>query len=225
MSQVSAELRWFVDAASGADVEPLDRWFRGGASPPGGGKEARVDVYALDASTDELGAKDRGGKPGLEVKVLVQRDFSSIDFGSRRATAQLWSKVTSKVLSLPAEPAQRSALSKTRLLRKFDTTSPLAVEIPLGAGRFGEEPLHGALPDIGCNVEWTEVCAQGSPLAWRTFGLEAFAFGQSGSIDRALEDALRRTLRALTDALGPPPELSEAWRELSYPAWLVRPRG
>ena len=81
MPQVSAEMRWFLKAAHATEVTAFDQWFRSGPQPPGGGK-ARTDAYAVDASTDELGAKDRGGKPGLEVKVLVG-NLGSLKFGAR----------------------------------------------------------------------------------------------------------------------------------------------
>jgi hypothetical protein len=50
---------------------------------------------------------------------------------------------------------------KRRSLRKFAASGASVVEVELGAGPFGEEPKVGALPDVGCNVEWTEVQIEG----------------------------------------------------------------
>ena len=219
MPQVSAEMRWFLDATHSTDGEAFDVWFKSGSLPPGGGKE-RKDVYAVDRSTDELGVKNREGKSGLEVKALVEPRFLSLEFGTRKATAQLWSKVTSNILMLPDDAGAKCTTLKTRWLRKFDTTGSAATEVEIGAGPFGEDPVQGSLPDIGCNVEWTLIKVPGLAAQWWTFGLEAFAFGQDGPISRLLEEALRKTLIAISSSRPGVPSLGMVWREQSYPAWL-----
>jgi hypothetical protein len=220
MPQVSAELRWFLDATNSTDVKAFDKWFKSGSLPPGGGKKVREDVYAVDPSTDELGVKNREGKSGLEVKALVEPRFLSLEFGTRKATAQLWSKVTSNILKLPVNATAKRTTLKTRWLRKFDTATSAATEVKLGGGPFGEDPAQGSPPDLGCNVEWTLVEVPGVAVQWWTFGFEAFAFGQAGPVCPLLEEGLRRTLTALRASLPSAPSLGQVWREQSYPAWI-----
>lgn len=220
MPQVSAELRWFLDAAHAEESEAFGRWFRGGAPPPGGG-EPRDDVYALDDSTEEIGVKSRGEKPGLEIKALVVPELCALEFGGRSGQVQIWSKVTSKVLALPDGDGARRATRKTRWLRKLDASGSRATEIALGAGKRREDPLKGSRPDLGCNVEWTSVEILGSSRTWWTFGLEAFAYKQPGGLAPILEDCLRKAVAALEKHHGAPPRLVNAWKEWSYPAWLA----
>ena len=66
MPQVTAELRWFLDARNAADVDAFERWFRSGTLSPGGGKKPREDVYVFDPS-------------------LVEPLFFPLEFGSRKA--------------------------------------------------------------------------------------------------------------------------------------------
>jgi hypothetical protein len=218
MPQVSAELRWFVDATNSAEVRTFDTWFKSGRMSPGGGVRIREDVYAVDSSTDELGVKNREGKSGLEVKVLVEPRFLSLEIGARNATAQLWSKVTSSVLMLPVNTTGRLVVLKTRWLRKFDTSTSFVREIKLGGGPFGEEPIEESSVDIGCNVEWTSIEINGN-THW-TFGFEAFAFGQAGPVFPLLEDGLRRLVSTLNSTIPSVPPLGTMWREQSYPAWI-----
>jgi hypothetical protein len=224
MPQVSAEIRWFLDAVHAEQVDAFTRWFRSGPFAPGGGTE-RVDVYARDRSTDELGVKGRGQKagsetPSVEVKALVVPALGTVSFGARDATIQIWSKVRSRSISLPSDAGARCTTRKVRWLRKFDTSGPRATEIELGGGKSGEEPKSGASPDVGCNVEWTKITVEGDVREWWSFGVESFAFGAEGGVERILEGALRQALGALTDRLGSPPAIGPDWSELSYAAWL-----
>jgi len=220
MPQVSAELRWFLNATSSTDVNAFDRWFKSGTLSPGGGKKQREDVYAVDPSTDALGVKNREGKAGLEVKALVDPQFFSVQIGTRKATVQMWSKVTSNILTLPVDATARRTTLKTRWLRMFDTAKSVATEVELGAGPFGEDPTQGSQPNLGCNVEWTLVEVPGLVAKWWTFGLEAFAFAQTTPIHSHLEAGLRKTLAAIGTSIGNAPILGEAWCEQSYPTWL-----
>lgn len=107
MPQVSAEVRWFWMPCT----RLTSRRSTNGSSPEVchlvGLNKVREDVYVVDPSTDELGVKTREGKSGLEVKALIEPRLLSLGFGARRATAQLWSKVTSSILSLPVKFAGR----------------------------------------------------------------------------------------------------------------------
>ena len=220
MPQVSAELRWFLNATNLNDVDAFDRWFKSETLSPGGGKRKREDVYAVDPSTDELGVKNREGKSGLEVKALVEPLFFSVEFGTRKAAVQLWSKVTSNILTLPVGATVRRRTLKTRWLRKFDTANSVATEVELGAGPFGEDPTQGASPNLGCNVEWTFVEVPGLVAKLWTFGLEAFAFAQTTPVHSHLEAGLRKTLAVMRTNFVNPPILGEAWCEQSYPSWI-----
>jgi hypothetical protein len=225
MAQVSAEIRWFLNAAHAEQVDAFTRWFQSGPLSPGGGTE-RVDVYARDASTDELGVKERDQKPGanektgVEVKALVVPALGTVNFATRDATIQIWTKLPSRSLSLPSDASARCTTRKLRWLRKFDTSGATVIEVELGGGKSGEDPLNGARPNLACNVEWTRVKVDGDTREWWSFGAEAFAFGARGGVEGTLESALRQALGALTDQLGPPPALGQEWTELSYPAWL-----
>jgi hypothetical protein len=206
MPQASAEIRWFLNAAHAEQVDAFTRWFESGPMAPGGGSE-RVDAYARDASTDELGVKERdqkpgaSEKPGVEVKGLVVPALGTLSFGARDATIQIWTKVSSRAISLPPEASAHCTTRKRRWLRKFDTSGSTANEIELGGGKSGEEPKSGARPEVGCNVEWTKVTVEGDAREWWSFGAEAFAFGARGGVEGTLEAALRQALGALTDHL------------------------
>ena len=144
----------------------------------------------------------------------------SVEFGTRKASVQLWSKVTSNILTLPVGATVKRTTLKTRWLRMFDTADSVAMEVELGAGPFGEDPTQGSPPHLGCNVEWTLVEAAGYVAKWWTFGLEAFAFAQTTPVHFHLEAGLRKTLAAMRTKLGNPPILGEAWCEQSYPTWI-----
>lgn len=218
MPQVSLEVRWFLDASNGSAVAAFDAAFRAGPVAPGGGHSPRVDVY-LSEDNDELGIKLRGGKKGLEIKALVDANWLGVTLGRRRATAQLWSKVTSESLRLPPDqPTQ--ATSKIRWLRKFALDGERLDEVELGGGNAGEDAKDGVRRNVGCNVEWTLVQVPGRPDFW-TLGLEAFAFGSTGSnqLD-LLAKALLGTVSALERRDSPLPGPNDDWQERSYPAWL-----
>ena len=64
---VSAEMRWFWN---GKCPKPVHDWFFRTGSSPGGG-HPRIDKYLLQPHEREIGLKERGGNPGLEIKGLV----------------------------------------------------------------------------------------------------------------------------------------------------------
>lgn len=198
---LSAEVRWFWEGR----MPELKRWFGSGPFAPGGG-EVRVDTYAVDPAQLELGVKSRGNKPGLEVKALVS-ERQSRGIGQLLSATQIWTKVSSTVLSLDGLPAM--AANKRRWLRKFDTGGSTVTEIELGED---ERPKAGGLPDDGCNVELTEVWLEDPERVWTTLGFEAF-----GSFDR-VERSLAATLTQMSAVAMPNIGAGEA---LSYPAWLA----
>lgn len=210
-------MRWFLGPAETARASAFDTWFLSGRTPAGGRADrARQDLYVRDEETEALGVKAREGKSGLEVKALVDPAFCELRLGGRVARVEVWTKVTSKALLVPPGPEATRAVRKRRRLRKFDTTGPVAIEIALGAGASGEDPLSGEKPARGCNVEWTALEMAGSPAGF-TFALEAFA------VDAGLEplrEALEKTLAALGTTRPGMPALDDAWIELSYPRWV-----
>jgi hypothetical protein len=105
------------------------------------------------------------------------------------------------------------AVTKTRWLRKFDTSKYVRSEIPLGAN---EKPTPGySLPVQGCNVELTEIEMVGHAGRWWTLGFEAFGEFESLPTDLTLTVLLEKPL--LLRIIG-------SGTFLSYPAWL-RMRG
>jgi hypothetical protein len=173
----------------------------------GGGGERR-DEYLDDPTQKELGIKRRGGAKGVEVKGLVA--VLSEDGGEPpfRGRIELWSKWTSTVLDLSGHPM--TATTKKRWLRRFDLSVAIPKEIPLGAGKTREEPLHGERVDRGCNVEITELLVADGK-AWWTLGFEAFG-------DRTTIEGDLLTVIGVMARRHPPP--FDTTCSASYPAWL-----
>lgn len=201
--QVSAELRWFWRGAVPGDV---DAWFRSGPPPAGG--EPREDVYLRDPARPELGIKQRGNEPGVEIKglVAVRAPSASGPFPGR---VELWCKWSSDVLRLRDLPAVTTV--KTRWLRKFAASRDAVREIELD--RTGQPRNGEPQPRAGCNLELTQVMLRDARQGeWWTLGFEAF-----GDLE-SVEQDLRRTM----DRLGTgAPGLSGA-AQASYPRWLAR---
>jgi hypothetical protein len=105
------------------------------------------------------------------------------------------------------------AVTKTRWLRKFDTSKYVRSEIPLDAN---EKPKADySLPLQGCNVELAEVQIGGHAGAWWTLGFEAF--GELDSVPMNLTLTLMPEEPVLERIVA-----SGAF--LSYPAWLLARR-
>ena len=98
---------------------------------------------------------------------------------------------------------------KRRWLRKFDTTSPSPVEIPLNDKELPVDARQ-PLPARGCNVELTEVTLTGGDIWW-TLGFEAF-----GGVGTVAED-LHKVATPLAGEGRP--DLSGGLMA-SYPTWL-----
>ena len=201
---ISAEVRWFWPGSPPPDLETH---FRGGAIAPGGGGEPRPDEYVIDPDQRELGIKIRPGRPGIEIKGLVEvRERLARPFEGR---VQVWSKWTSKALTIDHLP--RVVVKKRRWLRKFDTSESTIRELALDA----DERLLDAsapLPDQGCHVELVDVRVGHELEQWSTFGFEAF-----GPLD-TVERSLYRTAAAM-----PAPGAGTFTQalEMSYPEWLA----
>lgn len=205
--QLSAEIRlfWF-------DHKPaaLESWFMDEgvhAMRPGGG-EVRTDVYLRDENQIGLGVKTRGKNSGVEVKGLVAVPGDTVRFDSYEIPIEIWTKWPSEKLGFDTN--RGIVVQKRRWVRKFDTAQARIVEVPLDSK---ERPANGAaFPDVGCNVEWTEVEIQSVETCW-TLGFESF-----GTL-RDVENSLRSVVRMMGERN--PPHAPGAMG-LSYPAWIAK---
>ena len=203
---LSAELRWFWQ---GRCPQPVYDWFFKSGLPPGGGL-SRVDKYVPQRGEAEISLKRRGDKPELEVKGLVTTRRAS-ELEPLAPHIEIWCKWSCTIpgLSLTDEVA----VTKTRWLRKFDTSKYVRSEIPLDAN---EKPKVGhSLPAQGCNVELTEVQMAGHAGVWWTLGFEAF--GDLDSVSTNLTLTLMPEKAVLERIVA-----SGAF--VSYPAWLLARR-
>jgi hypothetical protein len=202
--QVSAELRWFW---KNAPPPGLEDWFKRARpshpSAPGGGVVPRTDLYRRDAKQVELGIKLRGGKPGYEVKGLVE-DLGRIDADPFVGNGELWTKWTVEGLRFDAEEVV--ATTKLRWIRKLDTSGQGITEVELGAD---EKALSGARPQTGCQVELTQIFV--GDEGWWSFSFESF--GTVATVERDLRAG------AAEMAKRSPPALADG-AVLGYPAWL-----
>jgi hypothetical protein len=203
---VSAEIRWFWRR----DPPPgLHDWFCGTRHHPcraRGGQE-RVDRYLRDPDQTELGLKLRGGGKGVQVKGLIDVVSDGVAAAPFTGPVEIWCKWTSDGLRL--RPSTTIAVEKQRRMRKFDATVHPPKEVPLGAN---EKPANGRpLPDLGCNVELTQVKPPNGEVWW-TFCFEAF-----GTPETVVND-LRATAEALASRTPPP---LDGGLIASYPTWLA----
>ena len=194
---VSAEIRlfWF-------DTKPseLEAWFMDAAihGTKAGGPEDRTDIYLCDEKQAELGVKTRGRNPGVEVKGLIEKSVGELEFDSYLIPIELWSKWPSEPLRVDAQAGV--TLHKQRWIRTFDTT-----QTPPAASPW-------AMPEIGCNVEWTVVMTASGEMCW-TLGFEAFGHLQD------VESSLRSTVGMMNDRR---PPHSPGALALSYPALIQK---
>jgi hypothetical protein len=200
--QVSAEMRWFWSNSCPTAVE---KWFRESGCPPGGGHlPPRIDRYYHSRGNTELGIKVRNEvpneSPDVEVKGLVGI-LSDLGPGLPAQHVEMWCKWKAP----PIGSNFSLVTEKVRWIRKFDASSDFAVEVRL---QEDERPVSGEKPDVGCNIELTQVNVRQHLGTWWTLGFEAF-----GNIQSA-PDALLKTIKAM----GLLPHIDGEL--LSYPAWL-----
>jgi hypothetical protein len=202
----SAELRWFW---RGRCPQPVHDWVFKSGLPPGGGF-SRVDKYVPQRGEPEISIKKRGDKPGFEVKGLVATR-NSPELVPLAPHVEIWCKWSCTIPGFRL--TDEVAITKTRWLRKFDTSKYVRSEIPLDTG---ERPNKGySLPVQGCNVELTEVQIVGHSEVWWTLGFEAF--GDLDSVSTNLTLTLMPEKAVLERIVA-----SGAF--LSYPAWLLARR-
>jgi hypothetical protein len=199
---ISAEVRWFWHNSCPQQVH--DWFFKTGLSPGGG--HPRIDRYLRQPNQAEIGIKERGDTPGLEVKGLVATRRSPA-LTTIASSFEIWCKWSCAVRDLKL--TSKVAITKTRWLRQFDTSEPLRVEIPLDSN---EKPKFGhVMPVQGCNVELTEVRGPHRSDVWWTLGFEAF-----GDLDAAPINLTRVVLPESSVLAG----IVAFGALLSYPGWL-----
>jgi hypothetical protein len=204
---ISAEIRWFWQ---GRCPQPVHDWFFKSGLSPGGGLP-RVDKYVPQRKEAEISLKKRGNKPEYEIKGLVSTRRAA-ELEPLAPHIEIWCKWSCTIPRLNLTDDEL-AITKTRWLRKFDTSKYVRAEIPLDAN---EKPKADySLPLQGCNVELTEVQIGGHAGAWWTLGFEAF--GDLDSVPMNLTLTLMPEKPVLVRVVA-----SGAF--LSCPAWL-RARG
>jgi hypothetical protein len=135
----SAELRWFW---RGRCPQPVYDWFFRSGLPPGGGF-SRIDRYVPQRGEPEISLKRRGDKPDFEIKGLVTKR-SSLELEPLAPHIEIWCKWP---CTIPGAKIDDLAVTKTRWLRKFDTSKYVRSEIPLGAN---EKPTPGYQSHADC---------------------------------------------------------------------------
>ena len=171
-------------------------------------QRAALNQFAILASiglSTRPSLKRRGDKPDFEVKGLVMTRTSP-ELEPLAPHIEIWCKWR---CTIPGVKTDNLAVTKTRWLRKLDTSKYVRSEIALGAN---EKPTSGhSLPVQGCNVELTEVEMAGHAGRWWTLGYEAFGDFESAPTNVTLTVLPEK--RFLLRTIG-----SGAF--LSYPAWL-----
>lgn len=160
--QVSAEVRWFWDRGRAAEVKS---WFLHGGVRPGGGERTRIDRYVRAGNSGELGVKVRdeiqGRPPDVEIKGLCQI-LDAKQLGIDAPNVGVWCKWKAAGVAFDGGAVTK----KLRWLRKFDCGGNSPAEIALGGD---EQPLSGGkLPEIGCNIELTQLYVEGREPEWWT---------------------------------------------------------
>jgi hypothetical protein len=166
---------------------------------------SRVDKYVPERREPENGIKRRRNKSEFEVKGLVTREISELE--PLAPHIEIWCKWSCTIPGLNL--TNELLVTKTRWLRKFDTSKYVRSEIPLDPN---EKPTAGySLPVQGCNVELTEVQMAGHSGMWWTLGFEAF--GDLDSVPTSLTLTVLPEKPLLLRIIG-------FGAFLSYPAWL-----
>ena len=197
----SAEVRWFWNNICPQQVHD---WFFKTGLPPGGG-HARTDRYLFQPNTAEIGIKERGDTPGLQVKGLVATRQSP-PLAAIASHIEIWCKWS---CTIPRSIfTDEVVVTKTRWLRQFDTSKPGAIEIPLNS----DEPGY-SLPVEGCNVELTEVRILNRSDVWWTLGFEAF-----GDVDTVPMNLTRVLLPEKSNLAS----IVSSGTVLNYPGWLLK---
>lgn len=220
----SAEIRWFLYDSQG-QWDHLLNWFRlqdqlllleeGDYDPknvtePFVKRETvREDEYLPFPDSDTVGVKQRQGK--FEIKALVAgpRPYALPAYAvvGRMDQWVKWSFASQLTGQLEAELSEAGPwqqVVKNRYLQKyvFDAGHIIAVS-------------PDQRPDVGCNIELTQLTVKANAQTWLTFGFEAF--GPPSHVIAILDEAVAHFFALHKRA---PLEL-DGRDSLSYPAWLA----
>ena len=197
---LSAEVRWFW---RGGPPAPFEEWFlsRGAFEIAATGGDTRCDRYLRAPNQVDLGIKQRGSGD-VEIKGLIARGQSAVQFNNLNATVEIWGKWSAKTLDLSGMPLL--PVSKQRWLRTFRPAGDGMRDV--SGAETGKESDDGG----DCQAELTKLTAPDESVWW-TLGFEAH--GALTEVERILE----KTVAAV--AARAPPQLPSA-SPTNYPAWL-----
>ena len=191
----------------GCRPEPVHDLFFKSGPPPGGGFFRGLTATRPSGASRRL-ASERGDQLGFDVSGLPTRNSPELDPLAGYRNMCKWS------CTIPGfRLTDEVGLTKTRWLRKFDTSEHVRSDIPLTAG--GRPNKGYSFPVQGCNVELTEVQIVGHSEVWWTLGFEAF-----GDLD-SVSTNLTLTLMPEKPVLE---RIVASGAFVSYPAWLLARR-
>lgn len=221
----SAEIRWFLPHPS--DWETALDWFIGIESKKADQtqdfpaektlyinqikrEELRTDEYLIIPQCTTVGVKQRQGK--LEVKAQIGISEKYLN-GLISGDINFWSKwshqpseankdLLKKDLQLSGEWLK---INKVRYLLKLSQSKNKIIEV-----------LPDEWPEKGCQVELTQVWAEGYPQKWTSLGLEAFG-DTFQNMDTILTDSIHYFFSKREKF---PMSLTSKY-SMSYPDWLL----
>jgi hypothetical protein len=210
---ISAEIRFFWEKAAPKDLE---EWFSNEKLHNGinaCARQTRTDIYLCPSGYGEVGIKKRDSQPGAEVKGMVMRGFADLATEPFAGPVDLWTKWICEPLEL--NESKTIAVSKTRLIRTFDTYSIEPIEEEPRNKKYLEWDRGASDSRLetseGCVVELTKITIESSE--WWSFGFESF-----GSMKR-VASSLKSVATLLSSRQAP--KLSGGIIA-SYPEWLSR---
>jgi hypothetical protein len=114
-----------------------------------------VDKYAAQRCQAEISLKSRGDKPELEIKGFVTTRRAS-ELEPLAPHIEIWCKWSCTISGLNL--TDEVAVTKTRWLRKFDTSKYVRSEIPLDANEK---------PNLGYSLPLKDAMSSGPKCNWR----------------------------------------------------------
>lgn len=220
----SAEIRWFLPPTT--DWETALDWFIGNESKKADQtqdfpaektlyinhikrEELRTDEYLVIPQCTTVGVKQRQGKLEIKAQIGISEKYLN---GLISGDINYWSKWShqpseankdflKKDLHLSGEWLK---INKIRYLLKFSHSENMIQEVS------PEE-----WPEKGCQVELTQVWAEGFAQKWTSFGLEAF-----GDTFQNMGISLKDAILFFLSKRNEPPMLLSSKNSMCYPVWL-----
>ncbi|WP_194974258.1 hypothetical protein [Aquiflexum lacus] len=220
----SAEIRWFLPPAT--DWETALDWFIGNESKKADQtldlpaektldinhikrEDLRTDEYLVIPQCNTVGVKQRQGK--LEVKAQVGE---RVHYQNEHLSGIIdyWSK-----WSLQPSESNMSLLEKDlKLSGEWLKINKIRYLLKLSHSENGiRKVTPDAWPEKGCQVELTQVWAEGSDEKWTSFGFEAF-----GGTFQNMGSSLIDSMLFFVSKKRQPFFLLSFQNSRSYPAWL-----